>query len=178
VARETATAWLLSPDAFSDDFLETQFRLAIEAQRKRDIDDKIDVTVTPFYERFAGSRQLFHTVNHPMRPVLAHIVNQCMSLCGFPATISYDGADYMDWLHIPALPSMRAFYARHRPAWLACEAWSAGEPAVRIQETRLSLADFVERMSQEIWRQPQADLRAAIALSWTVADVIAQLPHL
>ncbi len=79
---------------------------SIQALRRREIEGKLDVTVSFYLEEHFASCQLFHTHNHPARPVIAYVIRQVLAALSLDIGVPDKGPDVLGYYHIPALPTV------------------------------------------------------------------------
>ena len=82
MAPEQVCAILLSPDYLSELFIESEIALSIGEMKRREIEDRMDVLISPFLEQHARSMQFFHIANYPFRSVYSFVINGILSGSG------------------------------------------------------------------------------------------------
>ncbi len=109
---DSVGAIMTSPDLLSDHLVQREIAISIAEMARREIEDRIDIKLSPLLESDAEQGQLFHFVNHPFRQVYAFILNQIMARLGFSRRLPVDGRDWQEVPHIPLLPAVHASLAR------------------------------------------------------------------
>lgn len=163
---------LLSNNMLTDDDIEVEIATAIAENKRRELEDKIDVKISPFLEANSRGRLLFHTNNHPMRETAVFITNGILERMGFPRRVSVEGHDYQADMHVPPLPSITRF--------LASRSGMTPDPAV-YETVRLHsipgmpIATYYGQMIERLAAVPPEELLSSIVKRWPTIQVLRRL---
>ena len=109
---ESAVAMLTSTDLLSEDVVREELRVSIAESDRRDVDDAIDIRLSPLLEIESREQQLFHIMNHPGRLVYVFVLNEILMRLGFGQRASPEGKDWQAIPHLPPLPAVGSYLAR------------------------------------------------------------------
>lgn len=105
--RDAVIAEMLDPNCLPRAGLAAAAEASLELLREREARARVDLPISGFIAAWHPHAQLFHTLNHPHRPVVARVANDALALLGSRARASYTGDDPLAFEHIPALPCQR-----------------------------------------------------------------------
>lgn len=117
---EEITKALLSPELYDEDLIAEEIERSIAEIERREQEDGVDVALSPFIRRFVMCGPLFHVINHPCRPALAHVANKVLAHLGYTRPVPELGEDHLKYPHVPGSPSVAKFLAQRGkdiPAW-------------------------------------------------------------
>jgi hypothetical protein len=101
---------MLSDELLSHAEIESEVDASLAETKRREIDDTIDVPISPFLDQNCRTRALFHIQNHPFRETTAFVANSVLERLGYPQRVKVDGHDYQKDTHIPTLPSIMRYF--------------------------------------------------------------------
>lgn len=104
------TKVLSAEDLYPEKFILQEIQLSIDEMLFREIDEEIDVPLSPFLQDYACHSQIFHVINHPMRLALAQTANQILRHLGCSSDVSATGREYLSFPSIPVCPSVRRLF--------------------------------------------------------------------
>ena len=110
---DEAVRLLLSDNLLSEAEIDTEIQTSLDEITRREIEDHIDIGISPFLAKHCRSRTLFHIQNHPLRETTAFIANQLLARLGRLARVSIEGRDYQHGTHVPPLPSVARYLRIH-----------------------------------------------------------------
>ena len=116
MAPDRAVDLLLSADLFDDETIRTEIDLQLAEMNRRETSDGIDASVADIITSQAVWFQLFHIVNHPARPLCAHLMNRILQRLEVRRQVAIAGADYMDNPHLPMCPAIARFCSANGPS--------------------------------------------------------------
>ena len=140
----------LSPRLFPYQFITDEIEISIREAERREREDDIDVVISPFLRDYGEMSPLFHIINHPIRPVLAHMTASIMAALGYRVKIPAGGSPCIPLPHVPCHPSVLRMFDQ---AGVAPADWSPldrefyhipGRKLTRMEYTQQSLAAFLE----------------------------------
>ena len=140
----------LSPHLFSHQFITDEIEISLGEAERREREDDIDVVISPFLRKYGEIAPLFHIINHPGRPVLAHMTASIMAALGYSVKIPAGGGPCIQLPHVPCHPSVLRLFEQ---AGRAPADWSPldrefyhipGRKLTRTEYTQQSLAAFLE----------------------------------
>jgi hypothetical protein len=163
---------LLSTDLLSDADIEREIEAAILETKRREIEDEMDVKISPFLEEHSRTRMLFHINNHPMRETAVFIANAILERMGFPRRVLVEGHDYQPNPHVAPLPAITRFLASR----------SGIMPDPGLYDTVLlhgipgtPISVYYSQMIERLALVPAAELFASIAGRWPTIQVLRRL---
>lgn len=116
-AGETQAAALdriLSDNFISESEIETEIQVAMNEMKRREVEDGLDVFISPFFDENCRTKTVFHIQNHPFREAMVFIANRLLAHLGRAARAPVEGRDYQPDVHIPPLPSVARFLDNRR----------------------------------------------------------------
>jgi hypothetical protein len=152
---ETVAAILTSVDLLDERLVRGELALSIAELARREVEDRIDISLTPLLEAEAGQRQLFHLVNHPFRDVYVFVLNEILTRFGFRRRASLDGKDWQNIPHLPLLPAVRSYMTRMDDAASGLVILPRQDPITQRQHFRA--------MAVQLAEYPATDLLDALA---------------
>ncbi len=169
---EAALQQLLSPDLLADSDVEREIELATAETKRREIDDGVDVKISPFLDEHSDKRLLFHINNHPMRETAVFITNRILERMGLPRRVPRQGHDYQAYPHIPPLPAITRF--------LAARGGMAPDPeyyeTVRLPAMpEVPMNSYYRQMIEQLASVPSEDLFSMIAQRWPTVQFLRRL---
>jgi hypothetical protein len=169
---DEATQRLLSVDLLTDAEIEREIAVAIDETKRREIEDAIDVKIGPFLEDLGRARLLFHLSNHPMRETAVFVANGILARMGFARRIPVEGHDYQAQIHIPPLPAITRFLARHNGTAPDPEVYDTvrlhGIPAMTVN-------DYYTGMVGRLALMPKDELFETISGRWPTVQFLRRL---
>jgi hypothetical protein len=173
MSADRAVELLLSPDLLADDVIRTEIELQRAEMNRREVDDRIEISVADIITSDAMWLQMFHIVNHPMRALCAHLLNRVFERLELPPRIAIAGVDYMENPHIPMCPAIARFCAANGPE---PPDWLPRETRVLMPNRHpAEVPDYLGEMMQQLGRYPASDIRAAIGADWRASQFLGRL---
>lgn len=160
VEPDEACKVILSESYLSSQFIESEILHSIAEIKRREIEDKIDIPLSPFLDRTAWSQQEFHIVNHPYRAAYVHVIDGILDHLGYPDRVPAVGTCWQPLPHIPLLPSVRRFLRSNggtppnRPDPADDMVLAPNRPPMRLE-------DFYRAMTRDLQTVPRRELIAA-----------------
>jgi hypothetical protein len=108
-----AVQLLLSDYLLSEAEIDTEIQISLDETTRREIEDHIDIRISPFLGQHCRSKALFHIQNHPLRVTTVFVANQILAWLGQPARVQIEGRDYQRGTHVPPLPSVARYLRVH-----------------------------------------------------------------
>jgi hypothetical protein len=105
---------MLSDELLRDSDIEAEISISLDEMKRREIDDQMDILITPFLEKYCRAKALFHIQNHPLRETMVFITNQILDRIGCTARVPVDGRDYQREPHVPPLPAIARYLRTQR----------------------------------------------------------------
>jgi hypothetical protein len=169
---EQTVQLLLSEDLLRDTEIEREIHEALEETRRREVDDRIDILISPYLNEHCRTRTMFHIQNHPLRETSAYIANGILERLGYPGRVSVEGQDYQKDTHIPPLPSVARFLRKHRNG-----DGSRGPDEIVLMPTHppMTQADYYTMLVQQLAAAPANDVIEAVARRWPTIQVLRRL---
>ena len=163
---------LLSPDLLSDTDIEREIALAITETRRREVDDQIDIKISPYLEEHARVRMLFHICNHPTRETAVFVANAVLDRMGFCRRVPVEGYDYQAYPHMPPLPSITRFLASNSGLTLDPEIYEM----VRLHTVPgVALNLYYGQMIEKLSAIPPEELYRLIECRWPSIELMRRL---
>jgi hypothetical protein len=109
---------LLSDELFRDQDIESEIQISLDEIRRREVDDRIDIQISPYLQEYCRIKPMFHIQNHPLREVMVFIANEVLAKIGCSERVPIKGLDYQPEPHVPLLPSIaRYINAKRDDTW-------------------------------------------------------------
>jgi len=90
---------------YTKDFITAGIRDSIENLSMREAEHALDIGFSAIIGEFCWSRKIMHSINHPMRLVMARVVNEVLRCAGLNPRVAEEGPDYLSDFVIPLAPS-------------------------------------------------------------------------
>ena len=104
---------LLSTDLLSEDVVKEEVRLSLQEMKLREDRENVDIPMWSIAQHIGGPTQFFHIVNHPTRPLYAHLLTKVLHRLFQPQRdVPARGKDYQSNPHVPVLPAIVQHSAR------------------------------------------------------------------
>jgi hypothetical protein len=166
---------ILHPDFYTPEQISQEISLSIAESETREAIDQINLPISGYLRENALQEQLFHVINHPYRPVLAHIANSFFNRIGISARISDAGPDFLPIPHIPCHPSVIKMLKLHQD--------SGGERSdvdaeYVLHDQRYRPFDYYRALSKFITRYSRNEVRELLDRSESVRSFLARIPQL
>lgn len=114
VEPAAAVARVLDAKIYTPNFVEAILERNWKDLRRREVAAGADVRVSDIIRWDACKRRLMHYHNHPTRSLLSQVAGRVLRALGYRERISEEGADHLDYLQVPVLPSIA-----HHLGWSA-----------------------------------------------------------
>lgn len=79
--------------------------------RRRENEAGVLVPVSDYIDANRFERKVFHTVNHPYRCLVAHMMNRILKEIGIPVVIEEEGPDPLAFTRVPCVPAVGKSFA-------------------------------------------------------------------
>ena len=169
---EVAVRHMLSEDLLTDAEVETEIQVALNETKRREVDDRIDILISPFMEQNCRIRTMFHIQNHPFRETSAFIANQILGRLGLKDRIPVEGHDYQHETHVPPLPTVARFLRTHRGEVAA----DASDDIVLLPGYQpMTQAEYYLHMAERLAAFTPAETFEAIKGRWPTVQVLSRL---
>lgn len=168
---KSAVSMMLDEEAYPTQLIENAIQISINEMTRREATMLGERTIaSDFLKKWGGHTQLTHVINHPMRPMYAHVINQILRILDVSERINVRGADRHGVPHVPACRAVRRYWSRFSPPHWA----EHFDPTARANGWGMCERDFYETMASDMMALGRDEMSAAISRSEWARDFLAR----
>ena len=167
-----ALRYMLSDELLRASDIEAEISISLDEMRRREIEDRIDILITPFIEEHCRTKALFHIQNHPFREPMAFVANQILERIGCTARVPVAGRDYQASPHVPPLPAIARYLRANRGGPAEAE---LTEMVLIPGYQPMTQADYYGRMLEGLARHKPDEIFQVIKNRWPTVQMLRRL---